>query len=89
MKDSWRLSRHSTLFSNEEDNMTVIPAYGRDYKNTAEVTLAWNLGKDFMIQDCSSKDNGRYINRTDWQNHCPDTEVWVRIKGLRSKVRVA
>jgi len=29
--------------------MTLTPAYGRDYKSKAEVTAAWDSGKDFQI----------------------------------------
>jgi hypothetical protein len=28
--------------------LTVIPAYGRDYKNQAAVKAAWKEGKDFI-----------------------------------------
>jgi hypothetical protein len=31
--------------------ITVVPAYGRDFKSKKEVTLAWNEQKDFLIQD--------------------------------------
>lgn len=45
--------------------MTLTPAYGRDYKNKKEVQEAWDGNKDFIITDMSSKDNGRYINKSD------------------------
>ena len=46
--------------------MTLVPAYGRDYKSKKEVLVDWNEGKDFIIQDMSAgKDDGRYINRHD------------------------
>lgn len=38
--------------------MTVTPAYGRDYKNKAEVLKDWNDEKDFILQP-----RGCYINR--------------------------
>lgn len=69
--------------------MTVVPAYGRDYKDTASVKAAWLLGKDFLIQDVGSKDNGRYINKEDHRRFSPNEEVWVRINKLKTKVRVA
>lgn len=40
--------------------LTVVPAYGRDYKTGQEAIGAWNASKDFQIRDMSSKDNGRY-----------------------------
>jgi hypothetical protein len=45
--------------------LTVVPAYGRDYKSKAAVLADWNAGKDFRIQDISSPDNGRYVNKAD------------------------
>lgn len=32
-------------------NITLVPAYGRDYKNKAEVMIDWNANKDFIIMD--------------------------------------
>lgn len=42
--------------------LSIIPAYGRDYKSKKEVegSLIGNL--DFQIADIGSPDNGRYIN---------------------------
>jgi hypothetical protein len=41
--------------------MTLLPAYGRDYKSKAAVLADWNAGKDFRIattgQLCSVRDN--------------------------------
>lgn len=38
----------------------LTPAYGRDYKNQAEVSAAWEQGKDFVLattgQYCSKRD---------------------------------
>lgn len=47
--------------------LTVIPAYGRDYKSQAEVRAAYNAGADFIIQDFFSGQDGRAINREDAQ----------------------
>jgi hypothetical protein len=46
--------------------MTVIPAYGRDYKNAADAMAAWNAGKDFMVADMSSPWDGSYVNKGDY-----------------------
>lgn len=40
--------------------LTVTPAYGRDYKNQAQVRADWNAGKDFL--DTAS---GRYMSKRD------------------------
>jgi hypothetical protein len=40
--------------------LVVIPAYGRDYKNKAQVLEAWKAGKDFEIMGILK--HGRYVN---------------------------
>ena len=45
--------------------ITVVPAYGRDYKSAKEVVEAWDAGKDFRICDLSSPRDGGYINKDD------------------------
>jgi len=41
--------------------MTLVPAYGRDYKTACETLIDWNNGKDFKIaatgQYCSNRDD--------------------------------
>jgi hypothetical protein len=44
--------------------LTLIPAYGRDYKTAAAVKTAWAEGKDFQIATCGP-DDGRMINVAD------------------------
>lgn len=60
--------------------LTVVPAYGRDYKSKKEVQAAWDAGQDFQIQDMSSPHNGRYINK---QDATKGMTLNVRYKGLR------
>jgi hypothetical protein len=43
--------------------MTLVPAYGRDYKSATEVKADWDADKDFRIQDISSPYDGSYINK--------------------------
>lgn len=43
--------------------MTVVPAYGRDYKSKKDVQAAWDAGKDFLIADMFS--GSGYINKSD------------------------
>ena len=45
--------------------LTLVPAYGRDYKSKAAVEKDWADGKDFTICDVSSPHDGRYINLED------------------------
>lgn len=42
--------------------LTVIPAFGRDYKSAKAVNADFLANKDFQICDMSSRDDGRYIN---------------------------
>ena len=49
----------------ESRNMTLTPAYGRDYKSKKEVIAAWDSNQDFLVNDVSSPWNGSYINKAD------------------------
>ena len=42
--------------------LTVIPAYGRDYRSAKAVAADFAANKDFLICDMFSPDDGRYIN---------------------------
>lgn len=61
--------------------LTLVPAYGRDYKSKAELLVDWNSQKDFQIQDMSSPYNNSYINR---QQCSPGDTMMIRYKKLRS-----
>lgn len=43
--------------------ITLVPAYGRDYKSAKEVKADWDDGKDFQICDFHNVDDGRYCNK--------------------------
>ena len=45
--------------------ISVLPAYGRDYKSGKEVLEAWQAGKDFVVNDIFSQHDGRLINKDD------------------------
>lgn len=45
--------------------VTVIPAYGRDYKSKAAVLADYEAGKDFIVQDFFSGEDGRAVNKED------------------------
>lgn len=58
--------------------ITALPAYGRDYKNQAQVRADWNAGKDF--QDAAT---GRYLSKRDVDAD-PSLHVHVRYsRGLK------
>lgn len=54
-------------------SLTLVPAYGRDYKNKREVLEAWNAGKDFMSTGFHGEG---YVNKND----CPPGEHRIRYK---------
>ena len=39
--------------------ITVIPAYGRDYKIAIDAKKDWKDGKDFIIADCHNRYDGK------------------------------
>jgi hypothetical protein len=46
--------------------ITLIPAYGRDYKSKKALLVDFHDDKDFLVQDVSAgRDNGRYANLKD------------------------
>jgi hypothetical protein len=60
--------------------MTLVPAYGRDYKTLKEVLQDWNSGKDFVIQDFFSRWDGKPVNRQDVEREGAETSVMVRYR---------
>lgn len=41
----------------------LTPAYGRDYKSKKAVLDDWNSDKDFILNDMSSRWDGKPINK--------------------------
>lgn len=61
--------------------LTVVPAYGRDYKSKAAAVADWNEGKDFLVQDIGAgSDNGRYVSKRDLEGQ--QVTVNIRYKRL-------
>ena len=58
-------------------NLTLIPAYGRNYKTREEIIKAWEEGKDFKIATVAHKDCGRYTSVRDLKEF-PGTYVKIR-----------
>jgi hypothetical protein len=56
----------------------VTPAYGRDYKNKAQVLADWQGGKDFIYM-------GKYISIRDVP---AGTQVWARYAKMMKVIRV-
>lgn len=57
--------------------MTLIPAYGRDYKSQASVLADFNAGKDFILRHMLDPD--RLINK---EQIPPGTRVQFRYSNL-------
>jgi hypothetical protein len=58
----------------------LIPAYGRDYENHAELRKDFELGKDFVIADFSDPYDGKPVNLTQMT---PGDAVFVRYSRLQ------
>ncbi len=59
-------------------HITVIPAYGRDYKTQKEVLAAWNADQDFLIQSFGHPYDGKVMNRPQAK---PGEVINIRYKG--------
>ena len=64
--------------------MTVVPAYGRDYKTAAAARADWDEGKDFLVNDHFSRWDGKPTNRDD---HAPGSAT-IRFDSLTKITRV-
>jgi hypothetical protein len=60
-------------------SITLVPAYGRDYKSQATVKADFDAGKDFIINDMSSQWDGKYANKQNLAGH----RVTIRYSNLR------
>ncbi len=66
--------------------MTLIPSYSRDYTSAKAVKAAWSEGKDFTICDMFSTDDGRQMNKGDFDSDTSLRSVTVRYKRLTQLV---
>jgi hypothetical protein len=66
-------------------DMTVSPAFGRDYKSKAAALADWAAGKDFLIEGVG-RWAGKPINKA--QADADGIQVKIRFNGLRSVVAV-
>jgi hypothetical protein len=64
--------------------MTLIPAYGREYKNRAAVLVDWHSGKDFIIADNFHAASGKPTNKFDCQK-AGDTGIMIRYDNMRKQ----
>ena len=68
--------------------LTLIPAYGRDYKSGKAVKADWEDNKDFIIQSFGHPYDGKYINKKDAETINPKAEFMIRFKQNRNFVIV-
>lgn len=61
--------------------VTVTPAYGADYKKRADAVKAWNEGKDFILQDCTSPWYGKPCSCRNFKEK--GTVINIRYRQLR------
>lgn len=59
--------------------LTLVPAYGRDYKTADAVLQDWLAGKDFKIADVSNPWDGK---PTSIRDHGPDVQLKIRYSRL-------
>lgn len=52
-----------------DNSITLIPAYGRDYKNKKEVLKDFEENKDFLIADFFHPYDGKPANKTDLKDY--------------------
>lgn len=65
--------------------LTVVPAYGRDYKSAKAVREDYAAGKDFQICDGWSPYDGAYVNNGD---HPAGVTLTVRFAKLAKTVNI-
>lgn len=61
--------------------LTMVPAYGRDYKSKAQVKKDWDETKDFQLT--TPRYSGRYINKCQLPE---DARAEIRYTGLKKVV---
>lgn len=64
------------------NTITVVPAYGRDYKSKKAVIQALEGNLDFRIQDISSEYDGSYVSLGELKGS-PYTHIRVRYNSIR------
>lgn len=47
------------------NHVTLTPAYGRDYKSAKAAKADYAAGKDFILNDITSRYDGKPINKQD------------------------
>jgi len=64
--------------------ITLIPAYGRDYKTAKTVKADWEAGKDFVIADISNPYDGKPCSIRDMENE----QILIRFNRLAKITKI-
>jgi len=67
--------------------MTLVPAYGRDYKTAKAVKADWASGKDFLVSNIMDAGDGKPFNKQDAATLAPVT-LNIRYNGLSQIAQV-
>ena len=62
---------------------TLTPAYGRDYKTAKEAMDAFDAGKDFVLNDATSRWHGKPCSKRDFPE---GADMKLRYNGNKSLV---
>jgi hypothetical protein len=62
--------------------MTLIPAYGRDYKSVKAMKADFDANKDFIVADLSDRYDGKPVNKADLQS-IGQSSIMIRYSNLR------
>jgi hypothetical protein len=65
-------------------SLTLIGAYGRDYKNQKAVKNDWNAGKDFVIMTMFGGHYGQYVSKREVPK---DAVIFIRYNKCKSIVQ--
>ena len=71
-------------------SLTILPAYGRDYKDKQSVLESWQSGQDFRIA-APFEFSGQYVNRSDietFKDKIPVSSVFIRYGKLRKILEI-
>jgi len=60
--------------------LTLTPAYGRDYKNAADVKKDFNDDKDFIVSNFFSPYDGKSANKSDLKSETVSAYSHVNIR---------
>ena len=53
----------------------LVPAYGKDYKSAKEAKTAFEADRDFLIQDISCPEDGRYAARRNLKSDYDEVKI--------------